>query len=87
MKQAVGTSLAIIVDNSAAGFSAHAAGFTVNRPTALAFAVPAVFGSLAAARLTRRLKDSHIRVSFAALVFIVAAWVTVSTAGNLMPTA
>ncbi|MET3141320.1 UNVERIFIED_ORG: putative membrane protein YfcA [Arthrobacter sp. UYEF2] len=87
MKQAVGTSLAIIVVNSAAGFSAHAAGFTVNWPTVLAFAVPAILGSLAAARFARRLKDSHIRISFAVLIFIVAAWVTVSTAGNLMPTA
>jgi uncharacterized membrane protein YfcA len=87
MKEAVGTSLAIIAVNSAAGFSAHAAGFTINWAIVLAFAVPAVLGSLAAARFTRSLKDSHIRISFAALIFIVAAWVAVSTATTQFPTA
>ena len=46
MKQAVGTSLAIIVINSAAGFSAHAAGYTIDWATTLAFAVPAIVGSV-----------------------------------------
>lgn len=78
-KQAVGSSLAIIVINSAAGFSAHVAGFTIDWPTVLSFAVPAIMGSLIAARLARRLKDKHIRVSFAMLIFAVAAWVTAST--------
>jgi uncharacterized membrane protein YfcA len=79
MKQAVGSSLAIIVINSAAGFSAHAAGFTIEWPTVLAFAAPAILGSLVAARFARRLKDKHVRVSFAVLIFAVAAWVTAST--------
>jgi uncharacterized membrane protein YfcA len=78
-KQAVGSSLAIIVINSAAGFAAHATGFTIEWPTVLAFAVPAVLGSLAAARFARRLKDKHVRISFAVLIFAVAAWVTAST--------
>ncbi|MGW6172572.1 sulfite exporter TauE/SafE family protein [Arthrobacter sp. NPDC055138] len=79
MKQAVGTSLAIIVINSAAGFSAHAAGFSIDWPTTLAFAVPAVVGSVVAARLARRLKDKHVRISFAVLIFAVAGWVTAGT--------
>ena len=79
MKQAVGSSLAIIVINSAAGFGAHAAGFTIEWPIVLGFAVPAILGSLFAARLARRLQDKHIRVSFAVLIFAVAAWVTAST--------
>ncbi|MFT4471746.1 sulfite exporter TauE/SafE family protein [Arthrobacter sulfonylureivorans] len=79
MKQAVGTSLAIIVINSAAGFSAHAAGFNIDWPTTLAFAVPAILGSVLAARLARRLKSKHIRISFAVLIFAVAAWVTAGT--------
>lgn len=79
MKQAVGSSLAIIVINSAAGFSAHAAGFTIDWPTVLAFAIPAILGSLVAARFATGLKDRHIRVSFAILIFAVAAWVTAST--------
>jgi uncharacterized membrane protein YfcA len=79
MKQAVGTSLAIIVINSAAGFSAHATGFTINWATTLAFAVPAILGSVIAARFARHLKDKHIRISFAVLIFAVAAWVTAGT--------
>lgn len=79
MKQAVGSSLAIIVINSAAGFSAHATGFTIDWPHVLAFAVPAILGSLFAARLARHLNDKHIRVSFAVLIFAVAAWVTAGT--------
>lgn len=78
-KQAVGSSLAIIVINSAAGFGAHATGFSIEWPTVVAFAVPAVLGSLVAARVARRLKDQHIRISFAVLIFAVAAWVTAST--------
>ena len=79
MRRAVGSSLAIIVINSAAGFGAHAAGFTIDWPTVLAFAIPAILGSLGAARLARRLKDKHVRISFAVLIFAVAAWVTAST--------
>ena len=79
MKQAVGTSLAIIVVNSAAGFSAHAAGFSIDWGTTLAFAIPAIVGSVVAARLARRLHDKHIRISFAVLIFAVAAWVTAGT--------
>lgn len=79
MKEAVGTSLAIITINSAAGFGAHAAGYAIDWPTTLMFAVPAILGSVVAARFARRLKDRHIRISFAALIFAVAAWVTAST--------
>ncbi|UKA63314.1 sulfite exporter TauE/SafE family protein [Arthrobacter sp. FW306-04-A] len=79
MKQAVGSSLTIIVINSVAGFSAHAAGFTIAWPTVLAFAIPAILGSLVAARLARRLKENHVRISFAVLIFAVAALVTAST--------
>lgn len=79
MKQAVASSLAIIVINSAAGFGAHAAGFTIEWSTVLAFTVPAILGSLGAARLARLLKDRHVRISFAVLIFAVAAWVTAST--------
>jgi uncharacterized protein len=79
MKQAVGTSLAIIVINSAAGFSAHAAGYTIDWATTLAFAIPSILGSVLAARFARRLQDKHIRISFAVLIFAVAAWVTAGT--------
>lgn len=79
MKQAVGTSLVIIVINSVAGFSAHLGGFTLNWPVILAFTIPAILGSLVAARFAGRLKDSHIRRGFSVLIFLVAAWVLATT--------
>lgn len=83
MAQAVGTSLLIIVINSVAGFSAHAAGFTTDWPMVLTFAVPAILASLAAARFAHRLKDRHIRTTFAGLIFTVAAAVTATTVAGL----
>ncbi|MCG2622182.1 sulfite exporter TauE/SafE family protein [Arthrobacter sp. I2-34] len=83
MAQAVGTSLLIIVMNSAAGFSAHAAGLAIDWPMVLAFAVPAVLGSLAAAGLAHRLKDRHIRITFATLIFTVATGVAATTLTGL----
>ena len=83
MKQAVGTSLVIIVINSAAGFSAHLGGFTIDWPIVLSFAIPAILGSLVAGRFADRLKDQHVRTAFAVLVFVVAAWVLITTISSL----
>ncbi|WP_345961030.1 sulfite exporter TauE/SafE family protein [Gulosibacter sediminis] len=79
MSQAVGTSLVIITINAAAGFSAHATGFTIDWVPTLAFAIPAIAGSLAASRLSHKLNSKHVRTAFAILVFAVAAIVAVST--------
>nr|WP_239537350.1 sulfite exporter TauE/SafE family protein [Arthrobacter roseus] len=79
MAQAVGTSLVIIAINSAAGFSAHATGFTIDWSTTLAFAIPAIAGSLTAARVAHKLNNKHVRIAFASLVFAVAAGVAIST--------
>lgn len=79
IKQAVGSSLAIIVINSAAGYAAHATDYAIDWPITLAFAAPAILGALLAARLSRRLNDTHIRLAFAVLIFAVALWVSVST--------
>lgn len=84
MKQAVGTSLVIIVINSAAGFSAHLSGFTIDWPIVLSFAIPAILGSLVAGRFADRLKDQHVRTAFAVLVFVVAAWVLITTVSGLL---
>lgn len=79
MGQAVGTSLVIITINSAAGFSAHATGFTIDWVPTLAFTIPAIAGSLAAARIAHKLNNKHVRIAFASLVFVVAAVVAIST--------
>ncbi|WP_198398403.1 sulfite exporter TauE/SafE family protein [Brevibacterium antiquum] len=79
MAQAVGTSLIIIAINSAAGFTAHAAGYSPDWITTLAFAIPAIIGSLVAGRVAHKLNNKHVRIAFASLVFIVAATVMTST--------
>jgi hypothetical protein len=76
MTVAVGTSLVIIVINSAAGFAAHAGDTTLDYRVAAVFTLAAVAGSLAAARVASRLPADKLRRWFAYLVFAVAAFIT-----------
>jgi uncharacterized membrane protein YfcA len=73
----IGTSLVIIVINSAAGFAAHLADTQINWGVTAAFAVSAMLASLAASRLGRDLPHAVLRRGFAILVFIVAVYVAV----------
>ncbi|TDB97067.1 sulfite exporter TauE/SafE family protein [Actinomadura sp. 7K534] len=75
MAAAVGTSLVIVVVNSAAGFAAHAGDAALDYGIIAAFGAAAVAGSLAAARLGRHLDADRLRRWFAYLVFTVAAFV------------
>lgn len=75
MTVAVGTSLAIIVINSAAGFAAHAGDTTIDYGIAASFTVAAIVGSLVAARVATRLPAARLRRWFAYLVFAVAVFV------------
>lgn len=75
MNRAVGTSLVIIVINSAAGFTAHLHDTTLNWPVVVTFAVAAIAGSLVAARYATRLPDRVTKVTFAILILAVAAFV------------
>ncbi|GGQ31981.1 sulfite exporter TauE/SafE family protein [Streptosporangium pseudovulgare] len=75
MTAAVGTSLLIVVVNSAAGFAAHAGKATLDYGVIASFTAAAVAGSLAAARLGHRLDPVRLRRWFAYLVFAVAAFV------------
>lgn len=82
MTIAVGTSLVIIVINSAAGFVAHVGDAALDYRIAGAFTVAAVIGSLAAARVAPRLPAQRLRRWFAYLVFAVAAFVAVQAVVN-----
>jgi uncharacterized membrane protein YfcA len=82
MTVAVGTSLVIIVINSAAGFTAHAGDAELDYAVVGAFTVAAIVGSLAAARLASRLPAERLRRWFAYLVFAVAAFVIVQAVIN-----
>ncbi|BCJ33247.1 hypothetical protein Athai_07500 [Actinocatenispora thailandica] len=77
MPVAIGTSLVIIVLNSAAGFAAHAGDATIDFRVAGAFTAAAIVGSLVAGRFAARLPAARLRRWFAYLVFAVAAFVTV----------
>ena len=85
MTVAVGTSLVIIVINSAAGFAAHAGDAALDYRVAAAFTLAAVAGSLAAARIASRLPAERLRRWFAYLVFAGAAFVAAQALLN--PTA
>ncbi|MES9538546.1 MULTISPECIES: sulfite exporter TauE/SafE family protein [unclassified Actinomadura] len=82
MTVAVGTSLVIVVVNSAAGFAAHAGDGALDYGIVAAFTLAAVAGSLGAARLARRLDADRLRRWFAYLVFAVAAFVAAQAVFN-----
>ena len=75
MTVAVGTSLVIIVVNSAAGFVAHAGDTTLDYRLAAVFTGAAIVGALAAAPAAARLPAERLRSWFAYLVFAIAAFV------------
>ncbi|MDJ0395637.1 sulfite exporter TauE/SafE family protein [Rhodococcus sp. G-MC3] len=75
MSVAVGTSLVVIVANSAAGLIAQADGLGGNWVLTAAFAGAAIVGSLAAGRFSTRVDTDKIRQWFAYLVFAVAGYV------------
>lgn len=77
MTSAVATSLAVIVVNSAAGFTAHLGDTHLDLGLTLAFAGAAIIGALLSGRLTRRVPTSTLQRWFAYLVFAVAAFVLV----------
>ncbi len=77
MTTAVGTSLAIIVLNSIAGFTAHAGDVELDYRIVGAFTITAVVGSLVAGRFAARLPGDRMRRWFAYLVFAVAAFIVV----------
>lgn len=79
MSVAVGTSLVVIVANSAAGLLAQAGGLGGNWTLTLIFAAAAIVGSLVAGRFSNRVDADKLRQWFAYLVFAVAGYVLVDT--------
>jgi uncharacterized membrane protein YfcA len=75
MPTAVGTSLVVIVLNSAAGFAAHAGDAAIDYRITAAFTLAAITGSLTAGRLAARLPTDQLRPAVAYLVLAVAALV------------
>ena len=82
MPAAIGTSLVIVVINSAAGFAAHARDAAVDYRITGAFATAAIIGSLIAGRFASRLPARHLSRAFAYLVLAIAAFVVVQAIIN-----
>lgn len=79
MSVAVGTSLLIIVANSAAGLISHLNGGGIDWAVTAAFVSTAILGSLIAGRLGTELDTRKLQRWFAYLVFTVAAYVLIDT--------
>ncbi|MCU6479558.1 MULTISPECIES: sulfite exporter TauE/SafE family protein [Arthrobacter] len=77
MALTVGTSLVIIVINSAAGFAAHLADLQIDWAVTAAFAIAAMAASLAAGRIGTRIPDKTLKRGFAVLVLAIAAYVAI----------
>lgn len=82
MAVAVGTSLLVIIVNSAAGFAAHAGDTALDHRLTAAFTLAAIVGSMIAGRVATRLPADRLRRWFAYLVLAVAAFVTVQALIN-----
>ncbi len=82
MTTAVGTSLAIIVLNSIAAFTAHASDVELDYRIVGAFTIAGVAGSLVAGHFATGLPADRMRRWFAYLVFAVAAFVVVQALVN-----
>ena len=79
MSIAVGTSLLIIVVNSAAGFVSHLHGLQIDWAVTASFAGAATVCSLIAGSLATRLDTERLQRWFAYLVFAVATFVVIDT--------
>jgi uncharacterized membrane protein YfcA len=82
MTLAIGTSLVIIVINSAAGFAAHLQRTTVDWGIALAFAGAALVAALVAGRFSTRVDSDRLRTWFAWLIVAVSVFVAVEALVN-----
>jgi uncharacterized membrane protein YfcA len=79
MSTAIGTSLLIIIANSAAGVFAHLQGINVDWQVTAAFVAAAMATSLAAGYFGTKTDTTRLQRWFAYLVFAVAAYVLVDT--------
>ena len=80
MQIAIGTSLLIIVANSAAGLISHlGSGVTIDPAITISFTGAAIVASLVAGRFGNRVDTGKLQHWFAYLVFAVAAYILFDT--------
>lgn len=79
MKQAVGTSLAIVAAKSVAGFAGYAGAVPIDYALMATFTAIAVAGSFAGAMLSHRLSAERIKRSFAVFLILVATYILIKS--------
>lgn len=82
MKHAIGTSLAVIAMNSAAGFAGYVGRVSIPWDVVTVFIVVASGGILAGVYLVRFIEQSTLRRTFGVFLLLVAGWMLYQ---NLMP--
>ncbi|WP_197376577.1 sulfite exporter TauE/SafE family protein [Mycolicibacterium baixiangningiae] len=79
MSTAIGTSLLIIVANSAAGVFSHLHGISIDWSATAAFVAAAMVAALIAGHFGTKVDTARLQRWFAYLVFVVAAYVLIDT--------
>lgn len=82
MKQAVGTSLAIVAANSATGFAGYLGGVPIAWNLMAGFTAVTVLGSFIGGRFSNRLSQDALKRVFALFLFLVATYILLK---NLIP--
>jgi uncharacterized membrane protein YfcA len=82
MKQAIGTSLAVIAMNSFAGFMGHL-GEALNFTLIGALVVTGLFGTFAGSRLAQRIPAARLRQVFALFILVLASFLLVDNLPDL----
>lgn len=80
VREAIGTSLAVIAASSATGAASHALQGHASLPRVLIVGAGAVLGALAGARLSGKLPERPLRYSFATLALAVAVYMGIGAA-------
>ncbi len=77
MKQAIGTSLAIVAVNAATGFAGYLGNIPIDFPIMTVFAAVAVAASFAGTRIAHRLSQEKLKRGFAVFLMVVATYIIV----------
>jgi uncharacterized membrane protein YfcA len=79
MKQAIGTSLAIVAVKSYAGFAGYAGAVPIDYPLMAVFTAVAVVGSFIGTRYANRISGDALKRGFAIFLMLVASYIIVNT--------
>ncbi|MEO5343017.1 MAG: sulfite exporter TauE/SafE family protein [Gammaproteobacteria bacterium SHHR-1] len=79
MKQAIGTSLAIVAVKSYAGFAGYAGAVPIDYPLMAVFTAVAIVGSFIGTRFANRISGDALKRGFAIFLMLVASYIIVNT--------